>query len=116
MRVLNPSRFNVEVGTELSYNIKAIEWMNQDLLSRGKDPWPTAEELSARNPKVVKADYQKDASSRKTYIELWVEHDDGYTGLSGVIDKQYTADVWFLNSDGTFLDECSHPLFTKRKK
>jgi hypothetical protein len=48
-------------------------------------------------------------------VELWVEHDDGYTGLSGVVDKRYTADIWFLNSDGTFLDACPHPLF-KRKK
>lgn len=115
MRVFNPGRFRVENGAELSYNIKAVEWINQDLISRGKDPWPSAEELNARKPRVVKIDYQRDRA-RKVYIEIWVEYDDGYTGLSGVIDKQFTADVWFLNGDGTLLDECSHPLFVKRKK
>lgn len=116
MKVLNPSRLRVEVGDHLAYNIKAIQWMNNDLRSRGKDLWPTAMELNSRNPKVVRSELDKDPNSRKTYIEIWVEHDDGYTGLSGVIDKQYSADIWFLNTDGTFLDSCPHPLFIKRKK
>lgn len=115
-KIFNPSRFRVEIGDELSYNSKAIEWMSCDLKSRGRDPWPSVEELNGRNPRVIDIAYVKDKHIKRTIVELMVEHDDGYTGLSGVIDKHYTADVWFLNGDGTFLDQCPHPLFTKRKK
>jgi len=115
MKVLNPSRFQVEVDDILSYNSKTVEWINKDRKSRGKDLWPSAEELNIRNPKVVGFDLFKHFGSRKRYMQILVGHDNGYTGFSGVIDKQRAADIWFLNADGTFLDSCPYPLFIKRK-
>lgn len=115
MKILNPNRFCVEVGEHLSYNKKAVDWMNNDLASRNQTLWPSAEELNKKNPKVVFTIADKNHSNR-TFIEIWIGYkDNNYTGLSGVIAKKLSADIWFLNVNGTFLDFCPYPLFTRVK-
>ena len=112
MRVLNPSRFVVKVGDKLEYNQDAIDWMNVARSQRGQEPWMPARELNARNPVVQK--YQLfTGSGGERFIELWVIHDDKYTGYSGIIQGDHT-DMWCVSLSGSILDNCPHSLFKKR--
>ena len=112
MKIINASRFYVEIGDSLTYNSKAVEWMNNDRKKRNKMLWPSADELNKKNPVVFKY-LEKDKDS--TYIQLWVCHWDIYTGLSGVVNGKRT-DIWYLNGNGTCIHTCPYPLFLKVKK
>jgi len=112
MKILNSSRFFVEIGDKLSYNKVAVKWINNNLVNGNK--WNSIDQLNNKNPVVASFIEYKDKYSNKKYIQVSIKHDDGYTGYSGVIDKRLNADVWFLNINGT-LDLCKYPLF-KRKK
>ena len=116
MKIFNPGRFCVEIGDELSYNNKAIEWVNSDLKCKNKPLWPSAEELNKKVPKVLFFDFVN-IFNKKTSIKLKVVYNDNkYTGLSGVISSTNNADIWFLYLNGTFLYSCPYPLFLKVKK
>lgn len=111
MKIINPNRFLAYVGDPLEYNQKAIDYINIFKKKLGHKLMPDAAELNKRNPVVEK--YEKCTTSNgEKFIELWVKHNDTYTGFSGVIAGSKT-DVWCLNLDGS-TDGCSDPLF-KRK-
>jgi hypothetical protein len=121
MKVFNPSRFCVEIGGRLTYNNKAVEWMNNDLKNHNKQLWPTTEDLNKKESTVLFYEvikFLKDVLfSKDAFVKLEVVHNDNkYTGLSGIISSKYCADIWFLNLNGTFLDYCPYPLFLKVKK
>ena len=112
MRVLNPSRFIVKVGDRLEYNQDAIDWINGLKNTAYHELWLSADELNARNPTVQKYELFVGSSGEKL-IELWVKHDDKYTGYSGVICDDYT-DMWCVSLDGSVLDNCPYSLFKKK--
>lgn len=118
MKVFNPSRFFVEIGDRLTYNNKAVEWMNNDLKNHNSPLWPSVEELNNKGPRVLLFEIIKGlAGWQNVCIKIKVVYDDNkYTGLSGVISSKHCADIWFLNLNGTFLDSCPYPLFLKVKK
>ena len=122
MKIVNLGRFNINVGDRLLYNHEAVEWMNKDRAKRGKDLWPSADELNSKNPRVFKVSTKKDIIvdagkvKNTTFIELLIKHNNGFVGLSGIIDRQYMADIWFLYPNGKFLEACPYRLFSKRKK
>lgn len=111
MKIVNPNRFLVRVGDMLEYNQKAIDYINVFKKKLGHKIMPSAPELNKQNPTVKK--YEKGvASNGEKFIELWVEHNDKYTGFSGVVWGPKT-DVWCLDLDGS-INGCPDPLF-KRK-
>jgi hypothetical protein len=114
MKILNPSRFVVRVGDKLEYNQNAIDEINTDRRirgMRGKDLLPSAVELNGRNPTVQKYKLFTGSNGEK-YIELWVKHDDKYTGFSGIVHDDFT-DIWCVSLNGSIMDG-PHSLFKKR--
>jgi len=112
MKIVNSSRFIVKVGDKLEYNPKAVDWINK--YNSGFSPalWPTAEELTNKNPVVVKYNPYVDSRNEKL-VELWVKHDDSYTGFSGIVNDKYT-DIWCIALDGSCINSCPYSLFKKR--
>jgi hypothetical protein len=110
MKIVNPGRFQVKVGDLLEYNPKAIIWLNNIRKKKGTSLLRPAKELDKENPKVVKMEIDNLYKS----IELWVEHDTTYTGITGVVDGSF-IDIWFLFLDGRFVKACPHLIFKVKK-
>jgi hypothetical protein len=106
MKVINSSRFIVQIGDLLEYNCKAVDWINAYEIKNGRDPWPFCNKLKQHTPRVKKVKYDFDG------MLVWVTNLEKYTGLSGVISGNDT-DVWFLNKFGRHLPNCPYPLFIK---
>ena len=114
MKIINLSRFFVEIGDVISYNNIAVKEINRDRKILNLPLWPSAEELNSKNPKVSQFRYINDYFTNKKSIELWVSNDGSYTGLSGIVDGIF-VDIWFLNLNGSFSDY-RYPLFLKGRR
>lgn len=112
VKILNSSRFIVKIGDKLEYNPDAINWINKYNSGLGRELWPTAEELNNKNPVVAKYAPYIDSRNEKL-VELWVKHDDTYTGFSGIVSDKHT-DIWCITVDGSCMDNCPYSLFKKR--
>jgi hypothetical protein len=109
MKMINSSRFTVQIGDLLEYNCKTVNWMSIYEVKHGRDPWPTCEELKQHMPCVKKFEYDNEG------ILIWVTNLEKYTGLSSVVDGNDT-DLWFLDKFGRHLPNCPYPLFIKVKE
>lgn len=112
MRVVNPGRFSAKRGDALEYNELAVQWMNNIRKQKNQPQWASASEMNQKNPIVAKIEV--DDSLPEKMIELWVQHEDSYTGITGVIHGSYT-DIWFLFLDGRFVENCPYPIFKVKK-
>jgi hypothetical protein len=110
MKVVNSGRFQVKVGDRLEYNPEAIKWLNSVRKKKKISLLRPAKELNKENPRVVKMIVDNLYKS----IELWVEHDTTYTGITGVVDGSF-IDIWFLFLDGRFVKSCPYLIFKVKK-